>query len=83
VRLVPRCGAHLPQVAVDLSARQFHTGDVVEQHREQSPAPPRTHNSALPEQLEQIILRCLAKDPSQRFGSCRELGRALTTLRGR
>jgi eukaryotic-like serine/threonine-protein kinase len=52
-------------------------------HREQTPLPPRTHNPALPEELEQLILRCLAKEPSQRFGSCRELGRSLTALRAR
>jgi eukaryotic-like serine/threonine-protein kinase len=52
-------------------------------HREQAPLAPRTLNPAVPEQLEQIILRCLAKEPQQRFGSCRELGRTLSALRSR
>jgi diguanylate cyclase (GGDEF)-like protein/PAS domain S-box-containing protein len=30
IRLLPRNGGCLPQVAVNLSARQFHTGDIVE-----------------------------------------------------
>jgi hypothetical protein len=52
-------------------------------HREAPPPAPTSINPALPRELEQIILRCLEKDPSRRFGSCRELGKRIAALRGR
>jgi serine/threonine-protein kinase len=52
-------------------------------HTTEPPPPPRGVNPALPLELEQIILRCLAKDPKQRFASCRELQRELELLRSR
>lgn len=38
-----------------------------------SPKPPRDLNSALSSGLERVILKCLQKDPSQRYGSAAEL----------
>jgi serine/threonine protein kinase len=38
-----------------------------------APPPPRQYNSQLSDQLEAIILRCLAKDPGMRFGSALDL----------
>jgi len=52
-------------------------------HRESPPPPPRSRNPSLPEELEQIILHCLEKDPARRFGSCREMGRRVRALRAR
>ena len=39
----------------------------------QPPAPPRTLNGALPAELERIILKCLDKDPENRYQSAKEL----------
>jgi len=45
------------------------------------PTPPRTHWSAIPPQLEEILLRCLAKEPAQRYKSAADLLRELEELR--
>lgn len=42
-----------------------------------SPAPPREMNRAIPADLEAICLKCLRKDPGQRYASARELGEDL------
>ena len=39
----------------------------------QPPAPPRTLNGALPTELERITLKCLDKDPENRYQSAKEL----------
>jgi len=52
-------------------------------HTTEPPAPPRRLNPGLPADLENIILRCLEKDPARRFASCRELQRELEMLRSR
>jgi non-specific serine/threonine protein kinase len=39
----------------------------------QPPTPPRTLNGALPAELERIILKCLDKDPENRYQSAKEL----------
>ncbi|MEB3960982.1 serine/threonine-protein kinase [Streptomyces kunmingensis] len=46
-------------------------------HRDTPPEPPRNHRPELPAYVEQIILDLLAKDPGQRPGDARELGRRL------
>lgn len=46
-------------------------------HASQTPANVRSFSAEIPEQLEQIVERCMAKDPSQRFGDVDELRRAL------
>jgi serine/threonine protein kinase len=40
-------------------------------------APPRQHNPAVPVELEAICLKCLRKDPAQRYASAGELATAL------
>ncbi len=42
-----------------------------------SPASPREMNRAIPADLESICLKCLEKDPGQRYASARELGEDL------
>jgi serine/threonine protein kinase/Tfp pilus assembly protein PilF len=40
---------------------------------ETDPAPPRKHTSAMPADLETILLKCLAKEPSARYDSAQAL----------
>src|SRR6201988_1016858 len=57
------------------------TGDdplaVVSQHVHAPVVPPRVLRTDLPRKLETLILRLLAKDPAQRFGSASEVRAAL------
>jgi eukaryotic-like serine/threonine-protein kinase len=46
-------------------------------HAQQTPDPPGQHRDDLPEDLEAVILRCLAKRPEDRFASVDELSEAL------
>jgi len=55
-----------------------------------TPAPPRRHNPAVPEWLQEIILRCLEPEAAQRYPSAAHLafdlsnpGQVLVTERGR
>jgi serine/threonine protein kinase len=52
-----------------------------EQHLNVPPQPLRTIRTDLPEQIEAIVLRCLAKDPEDRFTSAAALSQALTDAR--
>lgn len=42
------------------------------------PRPPRTIDDSIPEELERICLRCLAKSVDDRFSTCRDLADALS-----
>lgn len=46
-------------------------------HREVAPVSPRNLNPAIPEPLEQIILKVLAKEPSNRYRTADQFGRVL------
>jgi serine/threonine protein kinase len=39
----------------------------------EEPAPPRTSNNAIPADLETIVLKALAKEPAERYGTAQEL----------
>jgi serine/threonine protein kinase/Tfp pilus assembly protein PilF len=45
------------------------------------PAPPRSHNARLSTELERIILKCLEKEPGDRYQSAREVAIDLRRLR--
>jgi hypothetical protein len=49
--------------------------------RDGEPEPPRRHNPDIDLELERICLRCLCKEPEQRFASARELATALDNYR--
>jgi serine/threonine protein kinase len=51
----------------------FIEGDVYYHHLHTSPAPPRSLNPQVPEKLNQIILKCLAKDPEQRYQRAKDI----------
>jgi serine/threonine-protein kinase len=44
------------------------------------PADPRDHREGLPHAFAEIILRCLARDRSQRFATAQAVGRALSSV---
>jgi eukaryotic-like serine/threonine-protein kinase len=50
---------------------------------EQDPEPLAVHIPGLPQGLERIVRKCLAKDPSQRYGSMREVATDLREVRRR
>jgi eukaryotic-like serine/threonine-protein kinase len=51
---------------------------VLAAHLYESPGPPSAHRPDLPADLEAVVLRCLAKDPAERFPDVEGLERALT-----
>src|SRR5579863_9793547 len=52
-------------------------GEVLVKQVTQLPPPPRGYNSAIPPSVEQILLRCLMKQPDQRFPTMNALREAL------
>src|ERR1700719_1130158 len=42
-----------------------------------SPPPPSHHNSSLPAAFDRIVMRCLAKDPADRYATAEALGASL------
>jgi eukaryotic-like serine/threonine-protein kinase len=46
------------------------------------PVPPRRLNPSIPSRLDEVILKCLAKSPADRFQTGEELGQELAVLRG-
>jgi HAMP domain-containing protein len=63
----------------------FEGGSVMEiavARLRQPPIPPSRHWDKIPEELERIILRCLAFDPAERYPDAESLGRELAELRG-
>jgi serine/threonine-protein kinase len=66
-----------------VTGRPPFTGDnpvqVMISHARDQAEPPSTHSPDLPEDLEAVILRCLAKSPADRFADAIELERALAS----
>jgi serine/threonine protein kinase len=52
-------------------------GAVCAQILNSEPVPPSRHNPAVPPALDRVVLRCLAKNPQDRFASCEELAKSL------
>ena len=50
-------------------------------HVQEAPVPPRHHNVELPTSLEAIILKCLAKNPANRYPSAEDLRADLRRFR--
>ena len=67
-----------------LTDRPLFDGDnpvaVAMQHIHDQPVPPRQYNSNIPPALEEIVLRCLEKEPQKRYHDGSQLARALETL---
>ncbi len=56
------------------------SGDLIAMHLREQPVPPSAKASWVPPALDRLILRCLAKDPAERFQTGTELASAITTL---
>ena len=56
------------------------TEELARAHRDDPVPSPRKYNPSIPIQLEQIILKVLAKEPSQRYRTADQLGRVLVTI---
>ena len=67
-----------------LAGRLPFTGDdpliVVSQHLHAPPVPPRTYNPDIPQALEALTLKLLAKNPAERFASAAEVRQALEAI---
>ncbi|MCD4749679.1 MAG: protein kinase [Thermoanaerobaculales bacterium] len=57
----------------------FPSGNVIEAHLETPPPDPRELNPHIDQNIAQIILRCLAKNPVDRFHNCHELVNTLNS----
>jgi serine/threonine-protein kinase len=55
---------------------------MISAHLREPPRPPSLVWPEIPAELEQLILRCLAKEPAERFASAEDLLRGLDSLRG-
>ena len=51
-----------------------------EQHQHDEPQPPNDLNDEIPEELNEIMLKVLSKEPSARYRTADQLGRVLLTL---
>src|SRR5258708_734555 len=47
-------------------------------HVQQTPQPLQQRNPSITPQIDHVVMRCLAKNPTQRYSNCRELRDALT-----
>jgi len=57
--------------------------ELMDKHLREAPPRPREINADLPEGLEEIILKCLEKDPGARFQNMRRLLQAIAEVRPR
>jgi serine/threonine-protein kinase len=56
-------------------------GELIHMHIATAPAPPRTHDPAVPEELEAVMMKLLAKDAGQRYQSMGDVQQALRAIR--
>lgn len=56
------------------------SAELARMHREDKPVSPRYYNNDIPAALEEIILKVLSKEPSQRYRTADQLGRLLLGL---
>ncbi|MBI3159519.1 MAG: serine/threonine protein kinase [Chloroflexi bacterium] len=59
------------------------SAELAKLHRRAAPIRPREINPLIPSELEEVILKVLSKEPSQRYRTADQLGRVLQTISGR
>lgn len=52
--------------------------ELMDAHIREQPVPPSQHNPAVPRDIEDVIHKCLAKDPADRFQDMNELAQSLS-----
>ena len=65
--------ANLPFTAKD-------SADLARMHREAIPHPPRLSNLQIPQALDDLVMKVLAKEPSSRYRTADQMGRVLQNL---
>jgi serine/threonine protein kinase len=55
-------------------------GDIIAMHLREPPPAPSSRVSGIPPEVDSLVLRCLAKDPGQRFDSSAELAAEIEAL---
>ncbi|HEX4456067.1 MAG TPA: serine/threonine-protein kinase [Kofleriaceae bacterium] len=61
----------------------FGAGELIVMHMQVQPQPPSARMPGIPAELDQLVLRCLDKDPARRYSSGSELAVALDALLSR
>lgn len=79
VILYELCTGSVPFVAARLDLIPFDN-IVMRRHLEEPPAPMRIRRPEVPAELEALVMRMLAKHPSERFPDMEAVGRALRAL---
>ncbi|MFW5782160.1 MAG: serine/threonine protein kinase, partial [Candidatus Muiribacteriaceae bacterium] len=59
----------------------FEDGDIRKRHLEEKPIPPSAINPDLNYKIDQIILRCLEKDPDKRYSSMKDIEKELSKVK--
>jgi len=57
-------------------------GDIIAMHLREQPPTPSQLRAGVPHEIDRLVLRCLAKDPGQRFQTASELATAIDALLG-
>jgi len=57
-------------------------GDIIAMHLREPPPPPSRLRPGIPPEIDQLVLRCLAKEPAQRFQNAADLAIAIGGLLG-
>jgi len=55
-------------------------GDIIAMHLREPPPTPSQLRAGVPHEIDRLVLRCLAKDPGQRFQTASELATAIDAL---
>jgi hypothetical protein len=58
------------------------SGEVIAMHLREPPPAPSSRLFGVPPEIDALVLRCLAKDPAQRFASASELAAAIGEIAG-